>query len=286
MCVLKRQSFKAIYPEILHKIEPFLEQRYVHLVHDTRLKVQGKTWEHRRSRILWFCWLQGMDNAPEIVKACYNSWKKHLPEREVKVVDNNNWNVFVELPEYIVQKWNNGRIPSANFSDLLRLELLIKYGGTWMDATVLCTGNVKVKDYLDADLFLFQYTPKGTTEGISISNWFITSCTNNEVLMAVRDMLFEYWKEYDCVLDYYMFHLFFALVAREFPEDIATMPYGYSMSSLTLGNHWRETFDQEKWDNLVSRISFHKLSYRLSEKHKHNKSNYYHWILKLYSKAS
>ena len=68
-----------------------------------------------------------------------------------------------------------------------------------MDATVLCTGNVKVKDYLDADLFLFQYTPKGTTEGISISNWFITSCTNNEVLMAVRDMLFEYWKEYDCV---------------------------------------------------------------------------------------
>jgi len=46
----------------------------------------------------------------------------------------------VELPGYIVEKWEKGRIPAAMFSDLLRVELLIKYGGTWIDSTVFCTG--------------------------------------------------------------------------------------------------------------------------------------------------
>ena len=39
-----------------------------------------------------------------------------------------------------MEKWEKGRIPAAMFSDLLRVELLIKYGGTWIDSTVLCTG--------------------------------------------------------------------------------------------------------------------------------------------------
>lgn len=286
-CLVKRQSFKAIYPEILTVVEPFLEIRYYHILHDSKKHYENSSYEQRRNKIIWFCWLQGMEQAPAIVKACYHSYVKNLTEWDIKVIDNRNWKDFVSLPEYIVKKWENGRIPAANFSDLLRLELLIKYGGTWVDATVLCTGfdtqeTQKDLKYLDTDLFLFQYTPEGTTEGISISNWFITACTNNEVLMVLRDMLFAYWKDYDCTLDYYIFHLFFEIVAREYREQILSMPYGNSMRSLTLGKHWREPFCQEKWDRLVSRVPFHKISYRLSEKNKKDKNNYYHWILKLY----
>lgn len=43
----------------------------------------------------------------------------------------------MKLPDYIVKKWEKGRIPADLFSDLLRLELLIRYGGTWIDSTVL-----------------------------------------------------------------------------------------------------------------------------------------------------
>lgn len=282
-CLATRASFKRIYPQILNKVEPFLERKYAPVAQSFKNSSGHSGLEHRRSRIIWFCWLQGMEQAPDLVHVCHESLKRHLPDREIKLIDGENWRDFVELPGYVVRKWEKGRIPAANFSDLLRLELLIKYGGTWIDATVLCTGEpacgVPLSVYLDADLFLFQYTPAGTTQGIRISNWFITSCTNNPVLMAVRDMLYAYWKDYDCTIDYYMFHLFFEIVAREYPQQIAAMPYGSSQRSIALVSHWNEPFKREKWERLVSMVAFHKLSYRVSEAVKNNKENYYHHLL-------
>ena len=197
------------------------------------------------------------------------------------MIDDKNWREYVELPEYIVKKWEKGRIPAALFSDLLRLELLIKYGGTWIDSTVLCTGLNDNEQYLDAELFLFQYTKQGSIP-ISISNWFITACSNNEVLIVLRDVLYAYWKDYDCTLDYYMFHMFFSMIAKEYPEEITKMPYGYSPNSLVLLHHWGEKFDQKKWKKLSSLVSFHKLAFRVNEKVKDNKENYYNYILSEY----
>ena len=127
---------------------------------------------------------------------------------------------------------------------------------------------------------LFQYTPEGTIKDISISNWFISAHSNNEVLITLRDMLFAYWKDYECTLDYYIFHLFFKLVAKEYPEQIVAMPYGCSMNSLVLLHHWREVFDQKKWDVLTSRVCFHKLTCRVSNIVKNDTDNYYNWIIR------
>ncbi len=294
-CLVKRESFKQIYSVVLQKIEPFLKERYYRFLLNRKDYYTGQPFEHKRNKTLWFCWLQGLDNAPEIVKACYDSLQQNLTDRDIKVIDNNNWRDYVELPGHVVRKWEKGRIPAANFSDLLRLELLIRYGGTWIDSTVLCTGfgfgiekpeeTQKMQDYqkyLDADLFLFQYTPPGTAEGISISNWFITACTNNEVLMVLRDMLQEYWKDYDCTIDYYIFHLFFEMVAKEYPQRVGAMPYGYSMDSLVLLHHWGEPFRQKKWDRLTRHVCFHKLAFRVSDDLKRDKENYYNRILSAY----
>ena len=95
-------------------------------------------------------------------------------------------------------------------------------------------------------------------------------------------MLFEYWKIYDCTLDYYIFHLFFKMVADQYPKQIAAMPYGYSMNSLVLLHHWGEMFDQKKWDRLTEKVSFHKLAFRISEEIKNNKENYYNRIISDY----
>ena len=95
----------------------------------------------------------------------------------------------------------------------------------------------------------------------------------------LRDMLLEYWKGYDCTIDYYVFHLFFEMVAREMPERVGAMPYGNSMDSLVLMNHWGETFSQKKWDRLTKKVAFHKLTYRVSNEMKKDKENYYNRIL-------
>lgn len=117
---------------------------------------------------------------------------------------------------------------------------------------------------------------------MSISNWFISAHSNNEVLIVLRDMLYAYLKDYDCVLDYYIFHLFFALISKEYPEQITAMPYGQSQNSLVLLHHWEEGFEQKKWDKITENVCFHKLAHRVRESVKNNKNSYYNKVLELY----
>lgn len=100
--------------------------------------------------------------------------------------------------------------------------------------------------------------------------------------MVVRELLYAYWKDYNCTLDYYIFHLFFAMVAKEYPEQIAAMSNGQSLNSLVLLHHWGETFDQRKWDRLSEKVCFHKLAFRVREKVKNDKDNFYNHILEEY----
>lgn len=330
-CLVKGQSFKAIYPEVLKKVEPFLVERYKPLVSGFKFQVSSEgantnstnntneiphQVRNEEPRTIWWCWLQGLAAAPPIVKACHNSLKQ-LTGYSLVVIDNTNWREYVELPEYIVEKWEKGRIPAAMFSDLLRVELLIEYGGTWIDSTVLCTGvnyrgmrdaqkfqekhtenlsnsqldsdsklstlNTQLKQYMNAPLFVFQYTREGSVP-VSISNWFITVCRNNEVLMVLREMLYAYWRDYDCVLDYYIFHIFFAMISKEYPEQMAAMPYAQSQRSLVLLHHWGEKYDQKKWDNLTSQVCFHKLAFRVNDHIKKDQENYYNHILSEYGR--
>lgn len=282
------QCCKGLYGEVIRRVEPFLVQKYGARAQEFKSS-RSSYLTHEHPKVIWWCWLQGIENAPSIVRACYNSLVQGEWFREngykVNVIDAENWKEYVELPGYMEKKWEKKQIPPALFSDLLRLELLIKYGGTWIDSTVLCTGNVNDNhndNFLNADLFLFQYTQQGSIP-ISISNWFISACSNNEVLIVLRDMLYAYWKDYDCTLDYYIFHLFFAMISKEYPEQILAMPYGQSQNSLVLLHHWGEKFEQKKWDNLTSKVCFHKLAFRIPQNVKEDEGNFYNYILRLFA---
>ena len=100
--------------------------------------------------------------------------------------------------------------------------------------------------------------------------------------MVLREMLYAYWKDYDCTLDYYIFHLFFAMISKEYPEQIAAMPYGQSQNSLVLLYHWGEKFEQKKWDKLTSQVCFHKLAFRVEKALTENPDNYYSKIISEY----
>ncbi len=97
-------------------------------------------------------------------------------------------------------------------------------------------------------------------------------------------MLYAYWKDYDCTLDYYIFHLFFSMLSKEYPEQIKAMPYGLSQNSLALLHHWGEDFNQQRWDRLVSNVGFHKLAFRVNKDVVNNKNNYYNYILSEYGR--
>jgi hypothetical protein len=102
---------------------------------------------------------------------------------------------YVSFPDFILKKWKQGVITNTHMTDLLRLELLIKYGGLWLDATVLCTGQAP-EYFFSSDLFFFQTLKPGRDgHATYISSWLMEAKTNNKNLNGNERIVLPILKE-------------------------------------------------------------------------------------------
>ena len=275
--ILGRTSRDDAYTEIRRVVKGKLQAKYADYIMERKEAYEdgrGKMDDGRRK--VWTCWLQGFDKAPAMVKACQDSMRRYITDREIIQLTYENYKDYMTLPEHIVRNFERGQIPPALFADLLRLEVLIKYGGTWMDATILCTdsglmeNDLWLKEIMDSNLFMFQALRKGDPRFYGISNWFITAKRGSRPLMVLRDVLTEYWRDYCVTLNYYMFHDFFYSIAQLYPEEMAAMPRRNRLGPLRLmqGKGYEMTADglrlkEEPWVRLlVERVCVHKLDYK------------------------
>ena len=90
-------------------------------------------------KTVWICWWQGLDKAPVLVRKCYDSVEQNFRGWKIVVITLENYKRYVSFPNYIEKKWKEGLISLTHMSDLLRVELLSKFGGLWLDATVYVT---------------------------------------------------------------------------------------------------------------------------------------------------
>lgn len=276
--LFRGKRYQEQYVKLVKKVEPLLMKEFGHLLGDNN-KPEQKDDTAEGNQCVWFCWLQGMDKAPEMVRACLESQKKWVKDKTFNIITEDNYKEYISLPQFIEEKYAKGIIPNALFSDLIRVELLTKYGGTWIDATVMITGNNYPKEIFDCPLFMPQYISRnGTWAGIS--NWMITARRGNHLLILLREMLYEYWRRYDCVVDYYIFHLFFSMITRKYPDEVAAMPLLNSFHCVELLKHLGEHDQSDKLQRHLSKVSIHKLSCRLSEEVLEDKENILHELWK------
>lgn len=79
-----------------------------------------------------YCWLSG-DKHPRLVRHCLDSWKRMLPDYEVKLWDANSFD-FDSVP-FVKQAFQ--RKKWAFVSDYLRLYALYHEGGIYLDSDVM-----------------------------------------------------------------------------------------------------------------------------------------------------
>ena len=168
-------------------------------------------------------------------------------------------------------------------TDLLRLELLIKYGGMWIDATVLCTSKREnIPDYFfNSDLFLYQILKPGRDgQAQPISSWLISAKTNNKVLELARFLCYEYWKKNNEMVDYFLFHDF-AMISLEHNEEDwkKVVPRDNAAPHMLLLRLF-DKFDEETWNAIKEQTPFHKLTYKFDAKLLDGEGRYYDVLLK------
>lgn len=236
--------------------------------------------DHKTSNYVWVCWFQGIDNnTPSVVKRCIQSMYDNLKKEEVILLTDENFPNYVSLPDFIMKKYRDGIITKTHMTDILRLELLIKYGGIWIDSTVLCTG--EIPDYIQkSDLFIFQNLKPGRDgDSVALSSWFIAAKTNNKVLMATQALMYEYWKKNNKLINYFLIHNFLRMSLERFPdEEDRLIKFPNSTPHILLLDMFKP-FDSNKWDVIKSMTPIHKLAYKRTEEEMSRKGTYYDYII-------
>ena len=259
------------------KVKQKLEKKYRGVLKEFD-KNYNQSLSHEGSNKVWICWFQGMENAPVLVQRCYESVKKNLMDHEVILITSENMNLYVQFPDYIIEKWKAGVITHTHLTDLLRLELLTKYGGMWLDATVFCSEERKsIPDYFfESDLFFYQCLKPGRDGHCQyISSWLITAKRNNKLLMATRALCYEYWKKNNSMDDYFLLHDFFSIVLDYYPEDWkAVIPRDNAAPHVLLLRLF-DKYNETLWQAVKAQTPFHKMTYKFSEEETNKEGTFY-----------
>lgn len=140
---------------------------------------------------------------PEIVRACYDSVKRHSSGHPVILLTMDNIKDHVEIPDSIYRKLLKGEISSAFFSDILRNTIIYQKGGIWMDATIYLTSDIDLSRY---HVFSIHREKTGTTN-VSQSRWtsfFMAGVKGNYFNKFISEYLISYVDRFDCLIDYHL----------------------------------------------------------------------------------
>lgn len=82
-------------------------------------------------KIIHYCWF-GKNPMPKLAEDCINSWKKYCPDYKIIRWDESNFNLNAN--QYVLDAYNQKKW--AFVTDYVRLFVLYKYGGIYMDTDV------------------------------------------------------------------------------------------------------------------------------------------------------
>src|ERR1700731_3743941 len=87
-------------------------------------------------RTIWALWLDGWDDAPEVVRACRTTWEALNPTWSFRALTRAMLPALIGAD--VLRAFEDRALQPEAFSDVVRIELLVRYGGVWADSTTYC----------------------------------------------------------------------------------------------------------------------------------------------------
>jgi len=163
----------------------------------------GKNNKKVINKTIWMLWFQGWDLAPELYKRCKLSWIKNNPTWTTICLDENNLHQYVEINQYF--NVNSKNITLTHRSDIIRLLVLLKYGGIWVDASTYCY--TPLDDWLPVGNGFFAF--KKPAKSRPLSSWLIYAEKDNLILLTFSYYYLSWWQVHDHTDEYFIFHNMF-----------------------------------------------------------------------------
>jgi hypothetical protein len=159
-------------------------------------------------------WLDGWDQAPEVVTACVRTWRRCNPGWELRLL------AASDLPALIgddagMRAVAGKQLPPEALSDVVRMALLLRYGGVWADATTYCLR--PLDDWLAPRLTSGFFAFTNFTPDRMIASWFLAAEAGNRLLEIWQGYVVAYWRRRERRHTYFWFHG--ALFSRAYRQN-------------------------------------------------------------------
>lgn len=272
-------AYNPVSPQIRAQIArneqilTFLQQKYSALIQKySQATLDGCPRVKQKDYQIYFCWLQGEANLPPIIRCCYNSLKQNAGRYKIVFIDEKIFSQYVDIAPHIMDKFRAGKITRTHFSDILRVNLLERHGGLWLDSTILVTDPLKNhRDFWQMDYFTQKACrDKNPLYGkwISYARWsgFIqgTAILHNPLFTFEKEFLNEYWREFDELIDYFLIDFMMALAYDNIPavqKEMDAVPIN-NFEIHTLRNHLNDSYAAYQFDKILAGNFLHKLSWK------------------------
>ena len=161
------------------------------------------------------CWLQGEEHKslPSLNRECIKRWRSLNPDWNVIVLTKKTIADYVPEYKYII---NNAPKRSRQLkSDLLRILLLEKYGGVWVDASVFPMrplSNFYIELINGTGFFAYRFMPRSVNKkkgDREIASWFLCASASHKYLITQWENSFiekftspnklKYWELHDTI---------------------------------------------------------------------------------------
>ena len=154
---------------------------------------------------IWVFWNTGEKNLPPIVQLCLKSVRKYANGADVHLLTMNNLEEYITIPPYIMNKYKEGKMTLAFLTDYMRISLIEKYGGLWLDATIYVSQDIP-SSIFEKNLYSL-HTPYEKTIFVNdnkIHCYVLGGKKGFSFLSYVKNEIEKYWQNHDFMVDYYL----------------------------------------------------------------------------------
>ena len=271
---------------LLHKlVQQYLGRKYGYVFDAYNTNTNDKEICIKEDDPIWIFWWQGIQGMPDIIYKCIESIKRNAGKHSVILLDKDNCMNYVEMPDYILEKLKTQRISITHFSDALRFQLLYSNGGIWVDASLFALGDF-TKD-IKGSFYTIRHG-RFADSHVCMGLWstfFLAAGKGNSFMMLVRDVLFEYLKNEEIMITYFLIDCIMAKAYSEFDcvrELVQQVPIN-NINVFELFPLLNSPFDKERMRQLSQSTDLFKLSYKnipnqYADNSYYNKVIYEHYI--------
>ena len=155
---------------------------------------------------IWIYW--NTDEKPKLIEQIFNNNKKILSDWEINLLSDNSLNNYIDV-NINNDKYKN--LGPTHKSDLIRLKILEKFGGVYMDASIIINSklefenlfNESIKNKVELTAFTLYENDNTNKYHQYIGSWFLIAPSNSKLIKLwliefenAIDMGFENYNKY------------------------------------------------------------------------------------------